>query len=512
MNIVQPPTHSECTVLPASEALCVALSRALCSPAAAADPAAVLHAHHRRHDPNNQTLLDGLVTSEQKLNPGASADEIVGREVSKERASDLADGTTVTVEGLTGAAQHNGKEAVVQSFEKAKGRYVVKLSTGETVALKPDNLKVEATGVVEEVKKSSKVIGIDLGTTNSCVGVWIDDEVQILTSPEGRKTVPSFVAFDGDRRLVGDEAKAMQTRNIANTVYDAKRIIGQQMSNPGVLTDIERFQYKVKCGASDKPVIEVDYQGRKKSFAPEEVSAMVLTKMKEIAEDYLGEEVTRAVITVPAYFGDGQRAATQAAGRIAGLTVERIINEPTAAALAYGLDKNAAPGDVTNVLVFDLGGGTFDVSILKIEDGIFEVLATGGDTRLGGEDFDLAIVDHLLKIVHKDYKKADLKESPRAVKRLKVAAQEAKEALSSTETYKIVLDGLWEGHDFEHELTRAQFEKLIEPWTKIALDTVKKVMRDAKLKVEDVVSRSPGHALCTHLRSCTTMRDRGEKI
>ena len=308
--------------------------------------------HARRKDPRNQTLLDGLIATEQKLNPGASADEIAGR-VEKIALDnpDLAIGTVVTVEGLVGAAEHNGKEATVQSFEKAKGRYVVLLTSGESVALKPENLKVGDPADGDLIKVSTKVIGIDLGTTNSCVGVWINDEVQILTSGEGRKTVPSFVAFDGDRRVVGDEAKSMQTRNIANTVYDAKRIIGQQMSNPGVMSDIEKFQYKVKTGAGDKPVIEVDYQGRKKAFAPEEISAMVLGKMKEIAEEFLGETVTRAVITVPAYFGDGQRAATQAAGRIAGLTVERIINEPTAAALAYGLDKLslAAAGEVTNV-------------------------------------------------------------------------------------------------------------------------------------------------------------------
>ena len=252
------------------------------------------------------------------------------------------------------------------------------------------------------------------------------------------------------------------------------------------MADIEKFQYKVRAGEGDKPVIEVDYQGRKKAFAPEEISAMVLSKMKEIAEDFLGETVTRAVITVPAYFGDGQRAATQAAGRIAGLTVERIINEPTAAALAYGLDKTGEPGKVLKVLVFDLGGGTFDVSLLKIEDGIFEVVGTGGDTRLGGEDFDLAIVDHIVKQIHKD-RKINIKENMRALKRLKVAAQEAKEALSSADTHKIVLDGLLDGEEtFEFELTRATFEKLIEPWTKIALDTVKKVMREAKYAPADV--------------------------
>ena len=246
-----------------------------------------------------------------------------------------------------------------------------------------------------------KAIGIDLGTTYSCVGVWQNDHVEIIANDQGNRTTPSYVSFTSEERLVGEAAKSNVSSNPSNTVFDAKRLIGQKFSDPKVQSDMKHFSYTV-INKDTKPYIKVEFKGEEKVFSPEEISAMVLQKMKEIAEAYLGETVTEAVITVPAYFNDSQRQATKDAGTIAGLNVLRIINEPTAAAIAYGLDKKSS-GE-KNVLIFDCGGGTFDVSILTIDDAIFEVKATAGDTHLGGEDFDTRLVEYLWKNLKENIK------------------------------------------------------------------------------------------------------------
>jgi len=238
-------------------------------------------------------------------------------------------------------------------------------------------------------------VGIDLGTTYSCVGVWQNDRVEIIANDQGNRTTPSYVAFNDTERLIGDAAKNQVAMNASNTVFDAKRLIGRKFDDPAVQSDMKHWPFKVKNGPGGKPMIEVTFKGEVKQFASEEISSMVLVKMKEIAEAYLGREVKNAVITVPAYFNDSQRQATKDAGAISGLNVLRIINEPTAAAIAYGLDKK---GKEKNVLIFDLGGGTFDVSLLTIEEGIFEVKATAGDTHLGGEDFDNRLVNFFAQV------------------------------------------------------------------------------------------------------------------
>jgi L1 cell adhesion molecule like protein len=227
-----------------------------------------------------------------------------------------------------------------------------------------------------------EAIGIDLGTTYSCVGIWQNDRVEIIANDQGNRTTPSYVAFTSTERLIGDAAKNQAAMNPSNTVFDAKRLIGRKFTDAPVQSDMKLWPFKVTPGNSGKPIIQAEYMGEVKNFTPEEISSMVLIKMKETAEAYLGRNVTDAVITVPAYFNDAQRQATKDAGAIAGLNVLRIINEPTAAAVAYGLDQKTSKEK--NVLIFDLGGGTFDVSLLTIEDGVFEVKATGGDTHLGG--------------------------------------------------------------------------------------------------------------------------------
>merc|ERR1712100_359851 len=252
-----------------------------------------------------------------------------------------------------------------------------------TLFLKEDKRRIK----IMSSKSEGPAIGIDLGTTYSCVGVWQHDRVEIVANDQGNRTTPSFVAFTDSERLIGDSAKNQVAMNPKNTVFDAKRLIGRKFSDPQVQHDMKEFSYSIVKGEAEKPMIEVEFHGEKKKFAAEEISSMVLVKMKEVAEAFLGKDVKNAVVTVPAYFNDSQRQATKDAATIAGLNCLRIINEPTAAAIAYGLDQNKAKGE-QNVLIFDLGGGTFDVSLLNIDDGIFEVKATAGDTHLGGEDFD----------------------------------------------------------------------------------------------------------------------------
>ncbi|XP_050321453.1 heat shock protein 70-like [Bactrocera neohumeralis] len=330
-------------------------------------------------------------------------------------------------------------------------------------------------------------IGIDLGTTYSCVGVFQHGKVEIIANDQGNRTTPSYVAFTDSERLIGDAAKNQVAMNPKNTVFDAKRLIGRKYDDPKIMEDVKHWPFKVVSDGG-KPKISVEYKGENKRFAPEEISSMVLTKMKETAEAYLGTTVSDAVITVPAYFNDSQRQATKDAGRIAGLNVLRIINEPTAAALAYGLDKNLK-GE-RNVLIFDLGGGTFDVSILTIDEGsLFEVRATAGDTHLGGEDFDNRLVNHLADEFKRKYKK-DLRSNPRALRRLRTAAERAKRTLSSSTEATIEIDALYEGVDFYTKVSRARFEELCADLFRQTLDPVEKALNDAKMdknQIHDIV-------------------------
>jgi L1 cell adhesion molecule like protein len=325
-------------------------------------------------------------------------------------------------------------------------------------------------------------VGIDLGTTYSCVGVWQNDRVEIIANDQGNRTTPSYVAFNETERLIGDAAKNQVAMNAFNTVFDAKRLIGRKFTDSAVQSDMKHWPFKVTSGVGGKPTIHVQYRGEEKTFAAEEISSMVLIKMKEIAEAYLGKDVNNAVVTVPAYFNDSQRQATKDAGSIAGLNVLRIINEPTAAAIAYGLDKK---GDERNVLIFDLGGGTFDVSLLTIEEGIFEVKATAGDTHLGGEDFDNRMVDYFLTEFKRKFKK-DLKSNQRALRRLRTACERAKRTLSSSTQAHLEIDSLFEGIDFNSTITRARFEDLNMDYFRKCMDPVEKVMRDAKLSKSQV--------------------------
>lgn len=341
----------------------------------------------------------------------------------------------------------------------------------------------------EDEGEIDHVIGIDLGTTYSCVGVWLGDGVKIVSTADGTRTIPSYISWDptDGTRYTGMSAKNQAVRFPTTTVFDVKRIIGQTVQNAGVEKDISKFPFQVSSTEEHSPVVEVKMDsGEVKKFAPEEISAMVLTKCKQVAEQYLKCPVRRAVITVPAYFNDAQRNATKAAGTIAGLEVMRIINEPTAAALAYGLDNKDADKDGgLKVLIFDLGGGTFDVSILSIEKGVFSVLATGGDTRLGGEDFDMKTQEWLLQEVEKAGL-PDPATNPRAMQRLKKAAEQAKRELSNSASTEIRLDDFLNGKNFKCTFTRAKFETLNKSMFILCMETVKKVLKDAKLKQPDI--------------------------
>ena len=326
-------------------------------------------------------------------------------------------------------------------------------------------------------------IGIDLGTTYSCVGIWQNDRVEIIANDQGNRTTPSYVAFNDKERLIGDAAKNQVSVNPYNTVFDAKRLIGRKVSEPAVKSDMKHWPFKIVPDSSDKPLIQVEYQKETKEFSPEEISSMVLVKMKEIAESYLGKEVKNAVITVPAYFNDSQRQATKDAGAIAGLNILRIINEPTAAAIAYGLDKK--DDDEKNVLIFDLGGGTFDVSLLTIEEGIFEVKATAGDTHLGGEDFDNRLVSYFASEFKKKFKK-DISDNERALRRLRTACERAKRTLSTATQAHLEIDSLYDGVDFNSTITRARFEDMNMDYFKKCMEPVEKVLRDAKISKSQI--------------------------
>ncbi|TMW59666.1 hypothetical protein Poli38472_004735 [Pythium oligandrum] len=388
--------------------------------------------------------------------------------------------------GLTQAqAAHQVQEEEISGVEMDEATRKMKRMEIEDKINKARKEREERAKRAE--KGFSEVIGIDLGTTYSCVGVWKDGQVEIIANSEGNRTTPSWVAFNETERLIGEAAKIQAASNPSNTVFDAKRIIGRTFNDEIVKKDAAHFPFKIVEGDAGKILIEVDFKGEAKRFTPEEISSMVLTRMKETAEAYLGQPIKQAVVTVPAYFNDQQRQSTKDAGSIAGLDVKRIINEPTAAALAYGLDTNAGQsGAGVNVLIFDLGGGTFDVSILSIENGIFEVKSTGGDTHLGGEDFDNNMVDHLLSEFKRKNKGLDPSSSARAMRRLRTACESAKRMLSTTTSASVEVDSLFEGVDFSSTVTRAKFESLNEDHFKRCEETVLKVLADAKMKPEDI--------------------------
>ena len=329
----------------------------------------------------------------------------------------------------------------------------------------------------------SVAVGIDLGTTYSCVAVWQNNRVEIIANDQGNRTTPSYVSFTDEERLIGDAAKGNAASNPTNTVFDAKRLIGRRFGEPSVQSDMKHWPFKVLEGKGGKPEIEVQYKGETKRFMPEEISAAVLQKMKATAEAYLGHPVTEAVITVPAYFNDSQRQATKDAGSIAGLKVLRIINEPTAAALAYGLDR--MKGGEQNVLIFDLGGGTFDVSLLTLDDGIFEVKATSGNGHLGGEDFDNLLVDWCVAEFKKKTK-LDVSQNLRALRRLRTACEKAKRVLSSSTQASVELDSLMDGQDLLLTVTRAKFEQLCESLFQQCMGPLDQVLRDSKISKDQI--------------------------
>ncbi|CAL9130799.1 unnamed protein product [Musa textilis] len=338
-----------------------------------------------------------------------------------------------------------------------------------------------------ERRGAGPAIGIDLGTTYSCVAVWQHGRAEIIADDQGNRTTPSFVPFTGTQRFIGNEAQNQAVMNPTNTVFDVKRLIGRRFSDPSVQNDMRSWPFKVVDGQGDRPQIVVQHKGEEQQFTAEEITSMILEKMREIAESHLGCATDDVVITVPAYFGDHQREATKNAGAIAGLNIVGLVNEPTAAAIAYGLHKRS--NGERNVLIFDLGGGTFDVSVLTISQGVFEVKATAGDAHLGGEDFDNRMVSHFVDEFKRQHRK-DISGNPRKLRKLKIACEKAKRTLSSTDRATIEIDSLLEDSDFSSTITRNLFEELNDDLFAKCADTVKKCLRDAKMdtgSIHDVV-------------------------
>ncbi|KAI3978291.1 hypothetical protein MKX01_013089 [Papaver californicum] len=368
---------------------------------------------------------------------------------------------------MAGLSRNRGFKSALIVFSVLLSAYLCVITTA----------KEEAT-----TAKLGTVIGIDLGTTYSCVGVYKNGHVEIIANDQGNRITPSWVAFTDGERLLGEAAKNQHAANPLRTVFDIKRLIGRKFDDKEVQRDMKLLPYKI-VNKEGKPYVEVKLKdGETKVFSPEEISAMILTKMKETAEAFLGKKVKDAVITVPAYFNDAQRQATKDAGVIAGLNVARIINEPTAAAIAYGLDKKTGE---KNILVFDLGGGTFDVSILTIDNGVFEVLSTNGDTHLGGEDFDHRVMDYFIKLIKKKHGK-DISKDNRALGKLRRECERAKRALSNQHQVRVEIESLYDGLDFSEPLTRARFEELNNDLFKKTMGPVKKAMADAGLEKKQI--------------------------
>ncbi|RHN73244.1 putative Heat shock protein 70 family [Medicago truncatula] len=340
-------------------------------------------------------------------------------------------------------------------------------------------------------RREGCAVGIDLGTTYSCVAVWQEQHyrVEIIHNDQGNRTTPSFVAFTENQRLIGDAAKNQAAANPRNTVFDAKRLLGRKFSDPIVQDDILLWPFKVTAGVDDKPMITVKYKDQEKKLYAEEVSSMVLVKMREIAETYLESTVKNAVVTVPAYFSDSQRKATMDAGVIAGLNVMRVMNEPTAAAIAYGLDKRTDYGGERNIFVFDLGGGTFDVSLLTIKGTVFQIKATAGNTHLGGEDFDNRMVNYFVQ-EFKRKNRLDISGNPKALRSLRTACERAKRTLSFQVVATIEVDALFQCIDFSSSINRAKFEEMNMDFFNECVKIVESCLIDAKMdksRVDDVV-------------------------
>jgi len=402
----------------------------------------------------------------------------------------LADKQAVAAVGAykTGLKLDPANEALLQGLALAEPAAKAEEEAAGKLKKEQADAESKETSAGTSPEDVDPVIGIDLGTTFSCVACWVNDGVKILADEDGMRTVPSYVGYTpSGERLIGHAAKSMAAKHTKSTAFDVKRIIGQRTNDEAVQKESKRFPFTIAEGEEKKPLIELETKaGNLQRFAPEEISAMVLGRMKQIAEKALGRSVSKAVVTVPAYFNDAQRQATKNAGAIAGLQVLRIINEPTAAALAYGLDQKAGADKGSNILIFDLGGGTFDATVLNLEGGIFQVLSTGGDTRLGGEDFDNAIMDWLSS-EFKSKHKLDIKEA-KDVSKLKAAAERAKRDMSNAQKAKVELS--IGGEEYSVDMERAKFESLNSKLFNRTIDTVKSVLKDAKLdpsQIDDIV-------------------------